>query len=637
MIVYDIETYPNCFTLAAVSHDRDDMHVFELSDRRNDWQLLEQWFHALAGHGVEMVGFNNLGFDYPVIHALIHGTVTRDAAGAYAMAQAIFDSKDRFQFNVWPNERFIPQVDLYKIHHFDNPARSTSLKALQFAMRSPSVEDLPIAPGTVLTSPQIDELIKYNIHDVEETKRFLAHSEALIDFRRSLDLSGDKMNFSDKKIGSQMLVDSLGRKLCYSDGGPRQTQRASIHLGSLIFPTIQFDAPDLVRVKNWLASQVITETKGVFTDLSATVAGLDLHFGTGGIHGSVKRKVFHEDDDRMIVDIDVTSLYPSVAIANNLAPEHLGERFVSVYAGMKAQRLQHAKGTPQNAALKLALNGAYGDSNSAWSPFFDPNFTMTITINGQLLLARLFEMVCQVPSVEPIQINTDGITVRIKRDEYDAFKAICANWERETGLDLESAFYRSMWVRDVNNYVALTTDGKVKAKGAYEIEKAWHKDPSSACVAKAAEAVFLHGVDVDTALMMQTDPFDWMVRAKASGGARVYHGEEETGAKVVRFFASIDGEPMSIRRPPPAGKKIGDFKKAAGVDDKTYAQHNVTGVWNEHIHTKNRSTYDFATSAVCKGHLTTRCDVATDFNWSTLDRSYYRKLVADLVDLVVVE
>jgi hypothetical protein len=48
-----------------------------------------------------------------------------------------------------------------------------------------------------------------------------------------------------------------------------------------------------------MRGQVISEdevtgklkTKGVFTDVCATVGGLDFHFGTGGIHGCVPSQV----------------------------------------------------------------------------------------------------------------------------------------------------------------------------------------------------------------------------------------------------------------------------------------------------------------------------------------------------------
>jgi hypothetical protein len=47
--------------------------------------------------------------------------------------------------------------------------------------------------------------------------------------------------------------------------------------------------------------------------------------------------------------------------------EHLGEEFVNVYSDMKNDRTSFKKGTPENAMLKLALNGAYGKSLSEHS------------------------------------------------------------------------------------------------------------------------------------------------------------------------------------------------------------------------------------------------------------------------------
>jgi hypothetical protein len=47
---------------------------------------------------------------------------------------------------------------------------------------------------------------------------------------------------------------------------------------------------------------------------------------------------FKSDDEYTIEDWDVESYYPSLAIANGLYPEHLGEAFVKVYADMKNDR-----------------------------------------------------------------------------------------------------------------------------------------------------------------------------------------------------------------------------------------------------------------------------------------------------------
>ena len=107
-------------------------------------------------------------------------------------------------------------------------------------------------------------------------------------------------------------------------------------------------------------------------------------------------------------------MYPSIAISQGYYPEHLGPRFVEVYQQLKDQRLLHKKGTPENDMLKLALNGVYGASNDQFSIFYDPRFTMQITITGQLALAMLAERLSGVARL--IQCNTDGITISLHRN-----------------------------------------------------------------------------------------------------------------------------------------------------------------------------------------------------------------------------
>lgn len=638
MIVYDLETYPNIFTCCAIADDGSGLTTWEISDRRDDGPQLRAWLEVLIHHRVEMVGFNNLGFDYPIIHKLLRNEAPWTAGGAYQVAQQIIKG-DRFTHSVWQSDRLIPQIDLYKIHHFDNKARQTSLKALEIAMRSDSVEDLPIAPGTNLTSDQMDELIRYGEHDVLETLKFLNHSRHLIDFRRSLAMDGDKLNWSDKKIGTEKLVQSLGKDVCYTriNGSrePRQTPRERIALGKLILPNVQFQADEFNRVKSWLERQVITETKGVFDELSATVGGFKFDYGTGGIHGSVERQSYQATSTHAIIDIDVTSLYPSIAIENNLAPEHLQPLFTEVYASLRTERLAHAKGTPENAALKLALNGAYGDSNNKYSPFYDPAFTMAITINGQLQLSMLAERVMQVPTVELIQINTDGLTVRIDRRYESEFFRVCEQWEAVTKLKLEEARYNRMWVRDVNNYLAEDTDAKIKAKGAYMSERQWHQNPSALAVPKAVRTALVHGVDPAAAVQCQTDMFDFMYRGRAQFGD-VYSMGETQMPRTFRYFLARDGEPLTVRRPPPKGKRLGDYKKAAEISDADYNALNVTGTWDERIHTKNKSVYDDRLQSVHVGYLVADCSHVDRFDWSRLDYGLYVDNARDLCDLTPV-
>lgn len=649
-VVYDIETFPNVFTLSACTLGNPaDMFTWEISPRRNDIHSLREWLNFLSVNKIEMIGFNNVHFDYPVLHLLMEIDTAFDAGTiAHVLYNKAFQIISAQQPDlIWPDNRYIPQIDLYKIHHFDNKARTISLKGLEINMRSASVEDLPFTPNVTLTPDQIPTLIAYNRHDVEETDKFAGISSKLIDFRRELvsnnELTGDVINFNDTKIGKQYFIQQLGEERCYIRNGkrrePRQTPRASINLGEIIFPYVQFSTPEFQSVLNWLKQQTITDTNGVFKDLEATINGFTFHFGTGGIHGSVERRKIVADDDFMIIDIDVTSLYPSIAIVNRIFPAHLGDHFVEIYADIKKRRTSYKKGTTQNAMLKLALNGVYGDTNNIYSPFYDPQYTMTITINGQLLLCMLAEWLMTISGIEIIQINTDGVTARVPRSQETLFTSICKQWELFTCLDLERADYSQMWIRDVNNYFAEYNGGqKWKAKGAYnypeklaDYEGWWHMDYSSLVVPRAARMAMLYGVDPRDTIQSHTDPFDFMLRARATGASILRHGDTDV-QRTLRYFIATDGQPL-FKISPPAGTP-GEYKRKNKVSEREYweIKHSLPpGTWDARIHTANKSRYEDRKTAINAGWLVALCNRAEHFDWNRLDRTYYVKEAEKLV------
>jgi hypothetical protein len=562
--IYDLETFPNVFTI-TIEHAHLSMYwYFEISDWRNDSKDIIAFVTDLKRQDARMIGFNSLGFDYPVLHTLIRmGNAT--AGILYDKAQAIFSSQedeDRWVHQVNPTDRFVTQIDLFKVHHFDNKARSTSLKALEFNMRMDNISDLPFPVGSRLSREQVEALREYNLHDVKATKRFYHASVEMIRFREELCAKypgKDWLNFNDTKIGKEFFTMRLEQSgvPCYNFGPegrtPRQTPRPVIHLKDAILPWISFERPEFQRVLDWLKQQSITETKGVFTDLVATVDGFDFVFGLGGIHGSVENRVIESDDETMIVDLDVSSYYPNLAIVNEFYPAHLGKEFCVIYKNLYEQRKQYAKGTAENAMLKLALNGTYGDSNNKFSPFYDPLFTMSITLNGQLLLCVLAEGLMTIPGLRVVQINTDGLTVQVPRTSKFMVDVVRSAWESRTRLELEEAVYRLMAIRDVNNYIAVSDKGKTKRKGAYEWAALWHQNASALVVSKVAEKVLVEGAPIRETIENWPDKMDFMLRIKVPRTSHLLWGDEKV-QNTTRYYVAKGGRPLTKVMPPLKGK-----------------------------------------------------------------------------------
>lgn len=562
--VFDIETYPNVFTLAVEHADAPLCWMFEISDWRNDSREIIAFLQFLKETDARMVGFNNLGFDYPVLHTLIR-MGKADAATLYQKAMAIIGSQDedgdRWMHIVKPSDQFVTQIDLFKIHHFDNKARATSLKVLEFNMRSDSIEDLPFKVGTTLTREQIEVLKKYNQHDVAQTKAFYHKSLDMLHFREELTrkYARDFMNHNDTKIGKDYFVMKLEEAgvACYDYGDkgrtPRQTKRPVIHLKDAILPWIRFEQPEFNRVMNWLKQQSITETKGVFTDLTATINGFTFVFGLGGIHGSVESEIIESDSEHVIVDLDVTSYYPNLAITNGFHPAHLGKDFVAIYKHLFEQRKQYPKKSAESAMLKLALNGVYGDSNNQFSVFYDPLFTMSITLNGQLLLCLLAEGLMTIPGLRLIQVNTDGLTVRVPRSHKVLVDLARMAWQERTGLNLEEAVYKAMMIRDVNSYIGVFEDGSTKRRGAYEYKVGWHQNAGGLVIPKVAEKVLVEGAPIRQTVQQWPDIMDFMLRTKVPRSSYLQWGEDQV-QNITRYVIAKNGKPLRKWMPPLKGK-----------------------------------------------------------------------------------
>jgi len=581
-----------------------------------------------------MIGFNNLGYDYPIIHELMTNPHTFSYDKAHQLSNTIIGAQRGNSFRgIGLSNRIISQIDMMKVCHFDNDAKRTSLKALQFAMRSDSLEDLPfkIRP---LDDQEKDILRKYNVHDVTETEKFFLKHEHVIDMRREFlndgVLTGDVLNFSDVKIGTEYLINRLGKQKCFSGGKPRQTFRQIIEFKKIILPKIYYRTEIFNEVFSWFKSQVIYINSSERPSLEKKLAGLEFHFGVGGVHASAENKIFYSDDEYQIIDIDVSGMYVAVAIANGFAPEHLGQSFVEAYRQIKEDRARYPKGSSRNAALKLAGNGAYGNSNNPYSPFYDPQYTFSVTVNGQLQILQLVEMIDLLPDCELIQANTDGITVRILKSNEALFKMWCDEWEKMTGLVLEYVRYKRMWIKDVNNYISEKMNGELKRKGAYwyplndkEYEGWWNKDFSNLASIIASEKAMINSWPVEAAIKLITNPFDFMLRYKATGESRLYIGDEEQ-LKTVRYYVSKSGKPMKKVAPPKG--EIGQYKRANGLKDATFeAVMKEIGrdVWDARIHTKNKSKYETVVTSVQSGKLVKECNLASKFDWTDVDWNYY--------------
>jgi hypothetical protein len=189
---------------------------------------------------------------------------------------------------------------------------------------------------------------------------------------------------------------------------------------------------------------------------------------------------------------------------------------------------------------------------------------MTITINGQLSLCMLTEMLMkEFDDIEFIQLNTDGITYVADRKDYDAIWSVIRQWEQITGLQMEDALYSKMAIRDVNNYCAVYEEsGKIKLNGAYEHRighidgegLAFHQNQSMVVIKRAAVEQIVNGIPVDKTIRSCKNPFDFCGRTKVPRSSRLVSVDEEgieyAEQNICRYYIAKDGRSLVKIMPP---------------------------------------------------------------------------------------
>lgn len=553
--VYDIETFSNCFTYTDYDPETKETKIFVITDFKNEYKEFVEYIKELEKKKAGMVGFNNLFFDWPVIYAMMEHKLDT-AQAIYSFVQNLIKEEKR-PFT----KQTISQLDLYLLNHYDNKSRSTSLKALEVSCGWDNVMDMPLEHTTTITPTNLPMLLEYNLNDVLFTAKFYEMCKEKIELRKKISKKYKLhvINKSDVVIGESIFIKYLSKAMDMpiSDLTQIRGKRTDVALKKIIFPYVQFRDPKFQKLLRLMQETVSSSSflKNFVENMNTRLSTNDLYdrfkdnnirvqriaqqkksfsfsvqhdnmridYGVGGIHGCVNPGVYKATPTHGILDIDVKSYYPNLFIQNRLHPKQMDQdTFVKVYSDIFQERVKAQKEGDKltSDALKLALNGLFGKTGSDVSCFYDPNVFFAVTVNGQLLLTMLIERLVD-KGASLLQVNTDGVTILYNYLLRDDILQICKEWEELTKLQLEYANYSQMIIRDVNNYIAVSEDGKIKEKGAFETKKDWHKDNSYMVVPLAVREYFVNGTPVEQTLRKHTNLLDFCGRYKASKGWHV--------------------------------------------------------------------------------------------------------------------
>jgi hypothetical protein len=532
--VIDYETLIDCTILVAEHFTGEEQRIFCISSLGNQLPELIQFLETNKKNNEWHISFNGLSFDSQITEYILRNknvllplTGVQVAGLVYKKAQDIIYRQENKEFAEFSERDLsIRQIDVFKLNHWDNPAKRSSLKWIQFSMDWHNLLDMPIHHTTKIeTKEQLDTVVTYCINDVKSTKQIMHLSKEQIMLRKSLteEYKIPLFSASEPRISKELFLMFISEEMGVKkyDLKNLRTKRDYITVKNIILPFVKFKTKTFQMLLDNFNDLVINarDTKGGFR-YQMTHKGVKTDFGLGGAHGCTKSGVYEAKDNMIIMSSDVTSFYPNLAIRNKWSPAHLDkEIFANKYEWFFEERKKLPKKDPKNYVYKIILNSTYGLSNDENSFLYDPEFTMRITINGQLTLMMLYEMLSEgIPGSVPLMQNTDGIEMMIPADKKDTYLEICKEWEQITNLQLEHDQYSKMIIGDVNNYIAVNTAGKSKCKGRFEFDNlALHKNKSHLIIPKALYAFFVNDILPEQFLQDNRNIFDYCAGVKIKG------------------------------------------------------------------------------------------------------------------------
>ncbi|CAK9249998.1 unnamed protein product [Sphagnum jensenii] len=464
-LLVDIEAFPNFFLVAFKLYSTDKVYLlktdFSTDTRKLSWIL----------HNYTTVGFNSKNYDIPLMTSALNGLT---ASELYAASTDIvvngLNRRDFYEkYSVKP--LFINNVDLIEVA----PLKG-SLKLYAARLHAKRIQDLPYNPHTHLMQMEQSNVVDYCVNDLINTELLMDELNPQLHLRVSMSeqYHTDLRSKSDAQMAEAVIAKELERMT------GEKPKRSTVNVGTTYFYKVpqwlHFESLELKGLVDIIKSTllVVSESGNInlpeaIADTTVKVNGKVYRIGIGGLHSTEKCVAYKASADEFLLDRDVVSYYPSIILNEELYPEHLGRDFLKVYRSIVNRRIAAKKAGDKVTAdsLKITINGSFGKFGNMYSILYAPDLLMQVTLTGQLALLMLIEMLEDV-GVSVLSANTDGVLVKVGSSEFEAYSFAVAVWEKRTGFKTEEEAYKAVYMRDVNNYIAIKLDDDgFKTKGTY--------------------------------------------------------------------------------------------------------------------------------------------------------------------------
>lgn len=201
-----------------------------------------------------------------------------------------------------------------------------------------------------------------------------------------------------------------------------------------------------------------------------------------------------------------------------------------------------------------------------------------------LSISMIADKIYDIPKARILMKNTDGLEVYHLRTDKDLVEKILNEISELINIPIEIGYYSKMIILNVNNYIAVDVNKKVKTKGLFEdyndiiIAGMYHKDTSAMIIPKALKAFFVNDIPVEQTINEENSIYEFCYGNKGSSSYKWMLTEYDPELKVAtselfdsRFIRYYAGGYQTISQLWTNGKKAGQIQAVQAKTPVTLA------------------------------------------------------------------
>lgn len=341
-----------------------------------------------------------------------------------------------------------------------------SLKEIEANLRLNITETtIPFDLPTKWTKKEYEEVLYYCEHDVMALKPLFEKRYGY--FKTKFDiclLSNIDPLYNTGLTNAKLCAKFLKAKMIKRDDEREYTIPSNISIDLIDKKILNFFA----RIKD----NSISDDELFTSKLDYDFHGMPSVLAWGGAHGAKANFIYdyEKEPNEIVINEDFASLYPHLLAlpTYNFISRNIQDK--NAYYNTLKHRLQLKKEgkKEEQLPLKLILNTTYGCQNNKYNDLYDPRGARGTCISGQLLISELTERIYSIGDVELVQLNTDGLMVKLPKNKLEEYYKVSNEFSKKCGIELEYDIIYKIVQRDVNNYCMIygnEESKKIKAKG----------------------------------------------------------------------------------------------------------------------------------------------------------------------------